>query len=74
MSGDVAPSARAAASFEPLYQRFLVRERVYSLQYSHIYTKRLAALRPLVLEAARRRWHAAGAWAPALGWHAQACR
>ena len=51
---------RALTSYEPRYARFVVKARVYSQQYSHLYTRRLGALRPLVLEAAARRY--GGAW------------
>jgi hypothetical protein len=50
------------ASYEPRHQRFIVRSRQYTQQYSHIYTRRLTALRPLVLEAARRRWGETREW------------
>ena len=57
-AGDV---ERAGASFAPQSARFgLPKSRVYTQQYSHIYTKRLLALRPLVLEAAKQKWGSTG--------------
>lgn len=47
---------RASASYEPRYQRFVVKTRQYTQQYSHIYTRRLTVLRPIVLEAARKKY------------------
>lgn len=47
---------RAEVSYQPLYQRFLIKDRDYKKQYSHIYTRRLAALRPVVLRSAEERW------------------
>ena len=50
--------ARVPGEFKELYSRFLIRNPSYALQYCHIYQKRLALLRPLVLETARVRWPA----------------
>jgi hypothetical protein len=49
---------RVPGDFKELYSRFLIRNPSYALQYCHIYQKRLALLRPLVLETARLRWPA----------------
>jgi hypothetical protein len=47
---------RVVSSYDPSYQRFLVRSRVFSLQYSHLYTRRTQILRPVVLAEAQKRW------------------
>ncbi len=47
---------RVSATNTPHHQRFLLRERKYNLQYSHIYTNRLSILRPFVLGTVRERW------------------
>ena len=52
--GDAA--RRATASYAPHHSRFLLRDRKYTLQYSHIYTNRLALLKPFVLSAVSERW------------------
>jgi hypothetical protein len=49
-------ATRATASYEPRHSRFLLRERKYTLQYSHIYTNRLSVLRPFVLSTVVERW------------------
>jgi len=43
------------------------RERTYTQQYSHIYTKRIVQLRPLVAAAARAKWADVGAMASGAG-------
>jgi len=47
---------RETVSFEPHNSRFLVRNRAYNLQYSHIYSSRLKLLRPLLVSAVEKRW------------------
>lgn len=51
---------RAVAPYGPLFQRFLIGSRNYSVQYSHIYAHRAAAMRGLVMEAAARKWGRTG--------------
>lgn len=51
--------ARAQGDYAEQYKRFLIRAPEYTLQYCHIYTKRLLALRPLVISVARKRWSGA---------------
>lgn len=51
-----AAPVRVAVSYEPQHSRFLLRERKYALQYSHIYTNRLSLLRPFVLSTVRDSW------------------
>ena len=51
---------RATASYAPHHSRFLLRDRKYTLQYSHIYTNRLALLKPFVLSTVEERWGVAG--------------
>ena len=46
--------------YTPRYQRFLLREREYSHQYSHVYTARTASLRYSVRQNARRIWNDIG--------------
>jgi len=53
---------RAGASYTPRYQRFLVKSRVYSQQYSHIYSRRIAQLRGVVTAAAHAKWSDASAY------------
>lgn len=55
-----AGALRAAAAYAPRHGRFLLRERKYALQYSHIYTNRLGVLRPFVLSTVAERWGVAG--------------
>jgi hypothetical protein len=55
-----AGALRAAAAYAPRHGRFLLRERKYALQYSHIYTNRLGVLRPFVLSTVEERWGVAG--------------
>lgn len=47
---------RATAAYTPTYQRFVVKQKGFTHQYSHIYTRRTLALRDLVLSEAKRRW------------------
>lgn len=60
-----APDARVprvTVPSEPLNGRFLILgKRAYSNQYSHVYSRRLDALRPLALISAAERWSAPGA-------------
>lgn len=49
---------RATAAYTPQYARFVVRNRSYTQQYSHIYSKRISQLRPLALAAAHAKWEA----------------
>jgi hypothetical protein len=49
-------TTRLTASYVPEYQRFVVRARDYKQQYSHIYTRRTQALRPVVMHEAQLRW------------------
>lgn len=53
---------RAEASYAPKYQRFVVKSRSYTQQYSHIYNKRLTQMRELVRAAAKNKWTDAGKW------------
>ena len=55
---------RGAASYAPLYKRFEVKQRAYTQQFSHIYTNRLLALRPIVTEAGHRKWGQSGGGLP----------
>jgi len=48
--------SRVVVSHAPKYQRFVVKAKTFSHQYSHIYTKRMLALRPLLRAAAQRKW------------------
>lgn len=54
------PLVRSRGDYTEHYSRFLIRNPTYGLQYSHIYQKRLALLRPLVLATAESRWPATG--------------
>ena len=49
---------RAPSTFRATHQRFVVRAgtRHYALQYSQIYSRRIAELRPVAMHAARLRW------------------
>ncbi|RYG44153.1 hypothetical protein EON67_12095 [archaeon] len=49
---------RVEVAYEPLYQRFLVKQRTYAQQYSHIYTRRTGVLRSLLTAAASAKWKA----------------
>lgn len=46
----------STAIYTPQYQRFLLRTRSYTQQFSHIYTRRTHALREVTLAAARAKW------------------
>jgi hypothetical protein len=59
-----ADSERSSATYTALNQRFLVRDRNFKRQYSHIYSSRLAALRPALLSAVGGRWGLASPGAP----------
>jgi hypothetical protein len=39
---------RALLDCRPTYQRFVVRDKVFTQQFSHIYTKRLETMKPIV--------------------------
>ena len=47
---------RNVVSYTPRYQRFLIKQRSYTQQYSHIYTKRILQMRSMVLKAAAAKW------------------
>lgn len=47
---------REVVSSTPHNARFLLRQRVYNLQYSHIYSNRITMLRPLLLASVSTRW------------------
>ena len=51
-----AEEQRASTTYAPHNLRFLVREKDFKRQYSHIYSSRLATLRPLALAAVTARW------------------
>ena len=55
-----APLLRAAAAATRHHGRFLVKERKYTQQYSHVYTRRLQALRGPVVAAVAARWGSGG--------------
>ena len=50
--------SRQTASYTRTNQRFIVRSgaRTFGLQFSQLYTRRIAELRPLALKAAAARW------------------
>jgi DNA polymerase delta subunit 2 len=44
-------------SYMPIVsQRFIVKDKNFERQYSHVYVKRLVALKPAVETAARKKW------------------
>lgn len=53
------PFKRKTCRYENKSQRFLVADRKYSNQYSHIYFCRLAKMKKRVMRAAERAW---GEW------------
>lgn len=55
---------RAAAPATRRHARFLVKERKYTQQYSHVYTRRLQALRGPVVAAVAARWGGRAGGAP----------
>lgn len=48
--------ARVELPYTPLYQRFVVKKRKYSAQFSHLYSRRFMALQPVATQAARAKW------------------
>lgn len=53
---------RLHAAVVPLYQRFLVREKRFTQQYSHIYARRLDGLRPALRDIVTKTWGAEGSF------------
>src|SRR5689334_5847451 len=51
---------RAEATFKSHSERFTVRQRTFSNQYSNIYFKRLEVLKPRAIAAARSKWNQNG--------------
>jgi hypothetical protein len=49
---------RSSSSFTRTNQRFIIRSgsRSFGIQFSHLYSRRIAELRPLALAAATARW------------------
>jgi hypothetical protein len=47
---------RVSVPYVPMYQRFLVRDKRFVQQYSHIYARRLDAMRPLLKDIVEAAW------------------
>ncbi|CAM9675558.1 unnamed protein product, partial [Discosporangium mesarthrocarpum] len=47
--------SRVELDYQPRHQRFLVKEKSYTQQFSHIYNRRLTQLKPQVQREAERR-------------------
>ena len=47
---------RQQAEYSPKYQRFLVTEKRFTQQYSHLYMKRTEIMKPTVQRAACTKW------------------
>lgn len=58
--GDGGPLERAVVPYVPLYQRFLVRDKRFTQQYSHIYARRLDGMRVALRKVAEAAWGPAG--------------
>eukprot|EP00752_Nemacystus_decipiens_P013042 g11537.t2 len=47
---------RVELAYEPRYQRFIVKNKSFTQQFSHVYNKRLLGLKAAVRRAAEERW------------------
>ncbi|CBJ32730.1 conserved unknown protein [Ectocarpus siliculosus] len=54
--GDELGAPRVELAYEPRYQRFIVKKKSFTQQFSHVYNKRLLALKGAVRQAAEKRW------------------
>lgn len=52
----VASAATQQVEYKPRYQRFIVKEKRFTQQFSHIYSKRLTVLRPILHKRAALLW------------------
>lgn len=57
---------RSSAVYAPRYQRFLVKTKRFTQQYSHVYTKRLMQMRMDAQTAARKAWTGADGTPPVI--------
>ncbi|CAN0201650.1 unnamed protein product [Ectocarpus fasciculatus] len=55
-SGDGLGAPRVELAYEPRYQRFIVKKKSFTQQFSHVYNRRLLALKAAVRQAAEKRW------------------
>ncbi|CAM9777768.1 unnamed protein product, partial [Ectocarpus sp. 12 AP-2014] len=53
--GDGLGVPRVELAYEPRYQRFIVKKKSFTQQFSHVYNKRLLALKGAVRQAAEKR-------------------
>jgi hypothetical protein len=53
---------RVNVPYVPMYQRFLVRDKRFTQQYSHIYARRLDAMRPLLKDIVVAAWGSDGSF------------
>ncbi|CAM9627762.1 unnamed protein product [Scytosiphon promiscuus] len=51
-----ARASRVELDYEPRYQRFIVKKKSFTQQFSHVYNKRLLGLKAAVRQAAEKRW------------------
>jgi len=47
---------RVQLEYRPTYQRFVVKEKSFTQQYSHLYTQRLVQMRDILKNEAKKRW------------------
>lgn len=55
-AGDTPEYARVSVPYTGRYQRFRIKKKQYTQQYSHLYTKRDEQLRPVVRAAVLEKW------------------
>ena len=54
--GDGTVLERVEMEYRPTYQRFVVKEKSFTQQYSHLYTQRLVQMRDVLRSVAKERW------------------